>query len=64
MPDESSNNGFPGKLEILDNKIDVNLRNVLDEAFRDLANKHGIDLKSLKKSKRFEYKIECEIKEK
>ena len=64
VPDEAIKNGFPEKLEILDDNIDVILRNILDEAFNDLAKMHGISLKSLKKSVRFEYSINCEIREK
>jgi hypothetical protein len=64
LTEEASETGFPKKLEILDDEIGVILRKILDEAFIDLAKKHGINLNGSKRSLGFEYKINCEIKEK
>jgi hypothetical protein len=57
-------NNFPQKLNILDYDIDLELRNALDATFNDLAKQRGINLKEMNKSVRFEYYINCEIKEK
>ncbi len=62
--EEAGELDFPKKLEIVDDEIDVVLRNILDEAFIDLAKKHGISLNGSKRSLCFEYNINCEIKEK
>ena len=62
-PQELSKNNFPKKLNILDYDIDLVLRDLLDTAFNDLAEKRGIELKDAKTLMRFEYSLSCEIKE-
>ena len=62
--EEVSGNEFPQKLNILDYDIDLKLRNALDVAFNDLAKKRDINLQDQKSSLRFEYNINCVIKEK
>jgi hypothetical protein len=63
-PDKVRGNDFPKKLNILDYDIDVKLRNALDAAFNDLAKSRDIHLADQKNSLRFEYNINCVIKEK
>lgn len=63
-PDEVSKSDFPKKLSILDYDIDLVLRNALDTAFSDVAEKRGVSIKNVKESVRFEYHLSCEIKEK
>ena len=64
QPDKVRGNDFPKKLNILDYDIDVKLRNALDAAFNDLAKSRNIHLADPKNSLRFEYNINCVIKEK
>ena len=63
-PDKVSGNDFPKKLNILDYDIDVKLRTALDAAFNDLAKRRDIHLEDQKNPLRFEYSINCVIKEK
>ena len=63
-PDKVRGNDFPKKLNILDYDIDVKLRNALDAAFNDLAKRRDIHLADQENSLRFEYNINCVIKEK
>ena len=64
LPEEASETDFPMKLEISDDEVDAILRKILDEAFIDLAKRHGNNLNGSKSSLCFEYNINCEIKEK
>ncbi|MDT2076364.1 MAG: hypothetical protein RMX26_10300 [Planktomarina sp.] len=59
-----SKNNFPKKLSILDYDIGLALRDALDIAFFDVAEKRGVSMKDVKGSARFEYHLSCEIKEK
>ncbi|MDE0762013.1 MAG: hypothetical protein OSB27_10520 [Planktomarina sp.] len=61
---KANENNFPQKLNILDYDIDLELRNALDAAFNGLAKQRGINLEGANRSVRFEYYINCEIKEK
>ena len=63
-PDKVRGNDFPKKLNILDYDIDVKLRSALDAAFNDLAKKRDIHLEDQKNPLRFEYSVNCVIKEK
>lgn len=63
-PDKVSGNDFPKKLNILDYDIDVKLRSALDAAFNDLAKRRDIHLEDQKNPLRFEYSVNCVIKEK
>ena len=63
-PDDVNKNNFPKKLSILDYDIDLVLRNALDIAFSDVAEKLGVSMKDVKRSARFNYHLSCEIKEK
>ena len=57
-------NDFPTKLNIRDYDVDLVLREALDVAFNNLAQKRGINLTDAKELLRFEYNLSCEIKEK
>ena len=61
--DDISKNNFPKKLSILDYDIDLVLRNALDIAFSDVAERRGVSMKDVKGSARLEYHLSCEIKE-
>tara|TARA_B110000908_G_C9981384_1_gene325653 strand:+ start:23 stop:457 length:435 start_codon:yes stop_codon:yes gene_type:complete len=61
-PAEVSKNNFPKKLNILDYDIDLTLRDALNAAFSDVAQKRGINLKDADEFVRFEYNLSCEIK--
>ena len=63
-PDKVRGNDFPKKLNILDYDIDVKLRTALDAAFNDLAKRRDIHLEDQKNPLRFEYSVNCVIKEK
>ena len=62
VPAEVSESDFPKKLNILDYDIDLTLRDALDAAFNDVAQKRGINLKDVNEFVRFEYNLSCEIK--
>jgi hypothetical protein len=62
VPAEVSKNDFPRNLKILNYDIDLTLRDALDAAFSDLAQKRGINLKDPSEVVRFEYNLSCDIK--
>ncbi len=64
VSDKVTKNDFPTKLNIRDYDIDLVLRNALDTAFSDVAEKRGVSIKNVKESVRIEYHLSCEIKEK
>ena len=61
-PAEVSQNDLPKKLNILDYDIDLTLRDALDAAFNDVAQRRGINLKDADVFVRFEYNLSCAIK--
>ena len=64
VSEKVSKNDFPTKLNIRDYDIDLVLRDALNVAFNDLAQKRGVNLTGTKKLLRFEYNLSCEVKEK
>jgi hypothetical protein len=64
LTDDAPATDFPKTLEIFNDEVEGLMRKMLDEAFIDLAKKHGIDVDDSTRSLRFEYNINCEIKEK
>ncbi len=60
----SDGDDLPDHLEISDDGIDADLRNLLDKAFRDQAQKQGLNLDENKNSYHLEYRIDCNIKSK
>ena len=64
VSDKVTKKDFPKKLNIRDYDVDLVLREALDVAFNDLAQKRGVNLTDAKEFLRFEYNLSCEIKEK
>lgn len=64
VSDKVAKNDFPTKLNIRDYDVGLVLREALDVAFNNLAQKRGINLTDAKELLRFEYNLSCEIKEK
>lgn len=60
---KTSNGGnLPDHLEISDDGIDADLRQVLHKAFQKLAQKQGFNLDEIGESHDFEYNVNCTIK--
>ena len=62
VPIEVNENDLPKKLNIRDYDIDLPLRDALDAAFNNFAQKRGINLGDATEILRFEYDLSCEIK--
>lgn len=60
----SDGDTLPDHLEISDDRIDTELRNILHKAFQKQAKKQGFNLDEIEKSYYFKYKIDCNIRSK